>query len=179
MIKRKYRLWVVFLVLMVATFLASSMALASDLRIAVNQEKPVIRGAVAGQTIDLRGSTNISKTNPKINISLKNTNVIPVLRMFADKAGINIILHPSVTGKVNLDLVNIPLNDAFRMVLQVTDLTYTQDGNTIIVSSSDFARTSGISKQSINTIPINYVDVQKRINEFRSKSEEVLQKMVE
>lgn len=78
--------------------------------------------------------------------------------MFADKAGINIILHPSVKGYVNLDLVNVPLNDAFRMVLQVTDLTYSQDGNTIIVSSSEFARTSGISKQSINTVPVNYVD---------------------
>lgn len=158
MIKRNYRLWGIILVLAIATVLTTSFAFASDLRLAVEQNKPVLRGNPTGQSIDLRGSTNISKKNPKITLSLKNTDVQPVLRMFADKAGINIILHPSVKGYVNLDLVNVPLNDAFRMVLQVTDLTYSQDGNTIIVSSSEFARTSGISKQSINTVPVNYVD---------------------
>ncbi len=158
MIKRNYRLWGIILVLAIATVLTTSFAFASDLRLAVEQNKPVLRGNPTGQSIDLRGSTNISKKNPKITLSLKNTDVQPVLRMFADKAGINIILHPSVKGYVNLDLVNVPLNDAFRMVLQVTDLTYSQDGNTIIVSSSEFARTSGISKQSICTVPVNYVD---------------------
>lgn len=157
MIRKNYRLSGIILVLAIAAILIKSQALASDLRVAVGQNKPVLRGNPS-QTIDLRGATNISRSNPKITLSLKNTDVQPVLRMFADKAGINIILHPSVKGYVNLDLVNVPLNDAFRMVLQVTDLTYTQDGNTIIVSSSEFARTSGISKQSINTVPINYVD---------------------
>ena len=158
MINKNYRLWGIILVVALTTILTSSLALASDTRIAMEQERPVLRGGSLGQTIDLRGATNISKKNPKITLSLKNTDVQPVLRMFADKAGLNIILHPSVKGYVNLDLVNIPLNDAFRMVLQVTDLTYTQDGNTIIVSSSEFARTSGISKQTINTIPVNHVD---------------------
>lgn len=158
MIKRNYRLLGIILVLAILTVLTTSFAFASDLRLAVAQNKPVLRGNPTTQSIDLRGSTNISRKNPKITVSLKNTDVKPVLRMFADKAGVNIILHPSVKGYVNLDLVNVPLNDAFRMVLQVTDLTYSQDGNTIIVSSSEFARTSGISKQSINTVPVNYVD---------------------
>jgi len=156
--KRNYKLWGIILTLSILTVLTTSYAFANDVRISVAQNKPVIRGSSSGSTIDLRGSTNISRSNPKINLSLKNTDVKPVLRMFADKAGINLILHPSVKGYVNLDLVNVPLNDAFRMVLQVTDLTYTQDGNTIIVSASEFARTSGISKQSINTVPIKYVD---------------------
>ena len=154
--KHNYRLWGIILVLAIVTILTTSYAFAGDWRIAVNQQTPTLRGS--SDTIDLRGSTNISRKNPKINLSLKNTDVKPVLRMFADKAGVNLILHPSVKGFVNLDLVNVPLNDAFRMVLQVTDLTYTQDGNTIIVSASDFARTSGFSKQSITTIPVNYVD---------------------
>lgn len=158
MIKRHYNLWGIISFVAIVTALTTSFALASDLRVAMEQERPVLRGNPIGQTIDLRGATNISRKNPKINLSLKNTDVQPVLRMFADKAGVNIILHPSVKGYVNLDLVNVPLNDAFRMVLQVTDLTYSQDGNTIIVSSSEFARTSGISKQSINTVPVNYVD---------------------
>lgn len=158
--KHNYRMWKLISVILIMTALPFSYAFAADMRVAVAQNqmnKPVVRDS-SNAVIDLRGSTNISKKNPKITLSLKNTDVKPVLRMFADKAGINLILHPSVKGVVNLDLVNVPLNDAFRMVLQVTDLTYTQDGNTIIVSASNFARISGISKQSINTVPINYVD---------------------
>lgn len=155
--KRNYKLYGMILSLGIITILTASIAFAGDNRIAVAQQRPSVRGSNTG-SIDLRGSTNISRRNPKINLSLKNTDVKPVLRMFADKAGVNLILHPSVKGYVNLDLVNVPLNDAFRMVLQITDLTYTQDGNTIIVSSSEFARTSGISKQAINTVPVNYVD---------------------
>lgn len=158
--KINYRLWGIILFLAIITAITATAAFAADNRIAVaqSQKKPVLRGNTSGDIIDLRGSTNISRANPKINLSLKNTDVKPVLRMFADKAGVNLILHPSVKGYVNLDLVNVPLNDAFRMVLQITDLTYTQDGNTIIVTASEFARTSGISKQSINTVPVNYVD---------------------
>ncbi len=156
--KHNYKLFGIVLALAIITIITTSDAFAGDMRIAVAQKKPVIRGNYSGDIIDLRGSTNISRSNPKINLSLKNTDVKPVLRMFADKAGVNLILHPSVKGFVNLDLVNVPLNDAFRMVLQITDLTYSQDGNTIIVSSSEFARTAGISKQSINTVPVNYVD---------------------
>lgn len=155
--KKQYKLLGIIVVLLIVTIITTTYAFAGDLRIAVEQSKPILRGATSG-VIDLRGSTNISRSNPKITLSLKNTDVKPVLRMFADKAGVNLILHPSVKGYVNLDLVNVPLNDAFRMVLQITDLTYTQDGNTIIVSASDFARVSGISKQSITTVPVNYID---------------------
>lgn len=155
--KKQYKLLGIIAVFIIVTIITTANAYASDLRIAVEQSMPILRGTSNG-VIDLRGSTNISRSNPKITLSLKNTDVKPVLRMFADKAGINLILHPSVQGYVNIDLVNVPLNDAFRMVLQITDLTYTQDGNTIIVSASDFARVSGISKQSITTVPVNYID---------------------
>ena len=158
MTKRNYRLWGIILVLAVVSIITTSIALASDMRVAVAQNKPVLRGAPTTNIINLQGSTNITKSNPKITLSLKNTNVQPVLRMFADKAGLNIVFHNSATGNVTLDLVNVPLNDAFRMVLQVTNLTYYQDGKTLIISSQDFARSSGWSKQNLSTVPVNYVD---------------------
>ena len=104
----------------------------ADELLAVKNTKPVLRSTPASNSIQLRGSTNITKTNPKITLSLKDSDVQPVLRMFADKAGLNIIFHQSATGSVTLDLVNVPLNDAFRMVLQVTDLTYHMDGKTLV-----------------------------------------------
>jgi len=154
---KKISLSGVALLIFVFAIYAFSYANANEL-LAVNNTKPVLRSTPASNSIQLRGATNITKTNPKITLSLKDSDVQPVLRMFADKAGLNIIFHQSATGSVTLDLVNVPLNDAFRMVLQVTGLTYHMDGKTLVISSLDHAKESGWSKQEMYTVPVNYVD---------------------
>ena len=65
MTKRNYRLWGIILVLAVVSIITTSIALASDMRVAVAQSKPVLRGAPATNVINLQGSTNITKSNPK------------------------------------------------------------------------------------------------------------------
>ncbi|MCQ2789117.1 MAG: hypothetical protein MJ229_01940 [bacterium] len=138
----------------------------------------------------------ISKKNPKITLSLRDSDVKQVLRLLADKAGLNIIFHNSVdesdtdsktnsnapapqqsfswnsqpkqqpiakeeetpTRKVTLDLVNVPLNDAFRMIIQVSGLTYYKDGNTLIISSAKASSSLNLSKQEVSSIPVKYAD---------------------
>ena len=161
MIKFNYKLCGICIVLAIIAIMTKSFALAAnDFLAYVNPSnvKPVLRNNTASSQLNLYGDTRITKSNAKVTLSLKNSDVQPVLRMFADKAGLNIVFHESAKGKVTLDLVNVPLNDAFRMVLQITNLTYYLDGRTIIVSSSDFARSTGWSKQTMTTIPVNYVD---------------------
>lgn len=122
--------------------------------------KPVLRGATAKTptSLKLEGDILISKGNPKVNLSLRSSDVQQVLRMFADKAGLNIIFHDSVSGRVTLDLVNVPLNDAFRMVMQVTNLTYYIDHNTMVVTSAAAAQTLNLAKQEMVAIPVKYMD---------------------
>ena len=162
MTKRNYRLWGVIFSLAILAVVTKSYAFTNDLRLAVAnapaQNKPIIRGNTSSDSIKLQGSTSISKTNPKITLSLKNSDVQSVLRMFADKAGLNIVFHESAKGNVTLDLVNVPLNDAFRMVLQISHLTYYLDGKTLIVSSESEANKSAWSKQELVSVPVNYVD---------------------
>lgn len=76
--------------------------------------------------------------------------------MFADKAGMNIVFHDSVSGNVTLDLVDVPLNRAFEMVMEINDLNYVVDDRTIIVAK---AGTSGFNfaKQDMTLIPVKYV----------------------
>ena len=76
--------------------------------------------------------------------------------MFADKAGMNIVFHSSVFGSVTLDLVDVPLNDAFNMVMEINDLNYVVDNKTIIVAK---AGTSGFNfaKQDMTLIPVKYI----------------------
>lgn len=120
--------------------------------------KPALRTGSKPSELKLEGALSISKTNQKISLSLRDSDVKQVLRMFADKAGLNIIFHDSVTGKVTLDLVNLPLNEAFKLVLQVTNLTYFVDNNTMVVTSAAAAQTLNLAKQEMMTIPVKYVN---------------------
>ena len=119
--------------------------------------KPALRKPSQSASLKLEGDISISKGNPKISLSLRDSDVKQVLRMFADKAGLNIIFHNSVSGNVTLDLVNVPLNDAFKMVLQVADLTYYIDDNTMVVASATAAQTLNLAKQELMIIPVKYV----------------------
>ena len=105
------------------------------------------------QSVKLDGDITISKVNPKINMSLRDSDVRQVLRMLADKAGLNIMFHDSVEGNVTLDLVNMPLNEAFKLVLQLSGLNYFLDNNTLIITK-DGGKGSNFSKQEISVIPI-------------------------
>ncbi|MDD3436107.1 MAG: hypothetical protein PHC64_03035 [Candidatus Gastranaerophilales bacterium] len=135
-------------------------------------DKPVLRDSAQPYALKLEGDISISKKNPKITLSLRNSDVQQVLRMFADKAGLNIIFHSSVpggsstpaagaasgSGGVTMDLVNVPLNDAFKMVLQVSGLTYFIENNTIVVASETAAKSLNLAKQELMIIPVKYVD---------------------
>lgn len=151
--------------------------------------KPALRGSGQSSSLKLEGDISLTKGNPKISLSLRDSDVTQVLRMFADKAGLNIIFHDSVTGgtsgatssnssgttpatsststaststsgapKITMDLVNVPLNDAFKMVLQVANLTYYIDHNTMVVASATAAQTLNLAKQEMMIIPVKYVD---------------------
>lgn len=188
------------------------MALCATLAPQINAgvQKPVLRQEVKSSALKLEGDIAISKKNPKVSLSLRDSDVKQVLRMFADKAGLNIIFHSSVDGstvsstgsgsnsnsgtnsnsfgassvpgnltpissptassgstnnttgssspKITMDLVNVPLNDAFRMVLQVSGLTYYIDNNTIVIASAAAAQSLNLAKQELMIIPVKYVD---------------------
>ena len=119
-------------------------------------ERPVLREG-SGSTMTLKGDVKVTDKNTPINLSLRDSDVKQVLRMFADQAGLNIIFYPSVNGKVTLDLVGVPLNDAFNMVLETAGLTYAKEGHTLLVASSDDKKFTAI-KQEMNLIPVKYVD---------------------
>ena len=113
------------------------------------------------QSTVLSGDVRLTNRNDKITLSLRDSDVKQVLRMFADKAGMNIVFHSSVSGKVTLDLVNMPINDAFNLVLQVAGLNYYTQNNTLIVLAKDNADNATFSKQEMMVFPVKYVSAGK------------------
>ncbi len=125
---------------------------------AVNQ-KPVLRDSKPSQ-MTLEGDIQFTKTNPNITLSLRDSDVQQVLRMFADQAGLNIIFHSSVDSnkKITLDLVNVPINNAFKMILQVSDLTYYIENKTMIIASANEAKNLSYNKHTMTTLPVKNLD---------------------
>ena len=109
----------------------------------------------------LSGDVKLTQNNDKITLSLRDSDVKQVLRMFADKVGMNVVFHSSVSGKVTLDLVNMPINDAFDLVLQVAGLNYYTQNNTLIIVAKSSADNATFSKQEMMVFPVKYVSAAK------------------
>ena len=109
----------------------------------------------------LSGDVKLTNKNDKITLSLRDSDVKQVLRMFADKVGMNVVFHSSVSGKVTLDLVDMPINEAFDLVLQVANLNYYTQNNTLIIVAKDNAANATFSKQEMMIFPVKYVSAAK------------------
>lgn len=112
----------------------------------------------SGKKINLNGSINLRNGNQLITVSLRDSDVKQVLRMFADKAGLNVVFHSSVEGQITLDLVGVTLNNAMDMISQMAELSYVVENGTLLVMKNEAAKTLKVSKQNINIIPIKYVN---------------------
>ena len=125
-----------------------------------DMEQPAVRTEVTTPNkIKLEGDVRFDKAAyEKINLSLRNTDVQQVLRMFADKAGSNIVFHESAKGTVTLDLVDVTLEDAFKMVMKMTNLTYVIKDKTMMVVSTGSAETLNLTKDNVSILPVKYAD---------------------
>ncbi len=125
---------------------------------------PLTCSAQSYSDMTLSGNVKLTSRNGNITLSLRDSDVKQVLRMFADKAGMNIVFHDSVSGKVTLDLVNMPINDAFALVLQIANLNYYVQNNTLIVLSKNSPDNAAFSKQEMMVFPVRYVSAAKIAN---------------
>lgn len=147
----------------------------------LNLNSPEARNTTTKVKLD--AGVSITESPNKITLSLRDSDVRQVLRMFADKAGINVVFHSSVDGKVTLDLSNVTLNDAFLLVMKSCELTYVKDGKNLIVSTIEASKELGAGKQSLTVIPIKYVEAPSvakflNANVFTSKMSGISNKQV-
>ncbi len=146
----------------IALALTFSIATIAQAQIQASITKPVLRTEYKSSgNISLDGSVELNNGNKKISVSLRDSDLKQALRMIADKAGLNIIFHSSVSGNITLDLVNVTLNDAFKMIMQASDLSFFIDKGTLIVMTKDASLKSDIGKQNMMTIQVKYADAAK------------------
>ena len=145
--------------MLTAFFVTNSMSasFAMDSYIGYNAGRPAIRSAGMGSSVSLKSGIHMLNGDTRVNLSLRDADVTQVLRMFADQAGMNIIFTPDVKGTVTLDLVDIPLEQAFNLVITTSKLYYDIQDSALIISTSDNA-VSLSDRNQVTVIPVRYAN---------------------
>jgi len=123
-------------------------------------------------------------------LKFKDTEIATVLKAIEKKASqegqkITIVTTPEVFGLVTVDLENVDWKTAFKVILKMNDLGYTQDGNILTVSTlakiqedqkkEDDAlfSTGGMKIEAFKLKHVEAVDVAKMVQPFLSKDGKV------
>jgi len=97
-------------------------------------------GAVEVKTSPLPGSTVFITNHPEkryvgkpITLSLKDADLVEVLRSFAQLGDFNLVIQPGVQGKVTAELHDVPWDQALEAILKINNLGMEISGNLVRV----------------------------------------------
>jgi MSHA type pilus biogenesis protein MshL len=72
-------------------------------------------------------------------LELKDMDMMDVLRLIANKSGLNIVAGANVRGKVTIYLKNVDVYDALRIILEANGLAYAEESGIIkVMTNKDF-----------------------------------------
>lgn len=145
--------------LLTAFFVTNSVSasFAMDGYMGYNAGRPAIRSAGMGTSVSLKSGIRMLNGDTRVNLSLRDADVTQVLRMFADQAGMNIIFTPDVKGTVTLDLVDIPLEQAFNLVISTSKLYYDIQDSALVISTTENA-VSLSDRNQVTVLPVRYAN---------------------
>lgn len=142
-----------------AVLLAGSLALPGLQMAAMAQALDPGNRSVQGQ-ISISRAVSISPSVEKVSLNLRDASVRDVLNMLAAQGKFNLILDESVEGTLTIDIKDIPINKALEYIFTVGELSYTKDGNTVIVAAQDAANKSNLNAKTFKAIPVQYKNAQ-------------------
>lgn len=80
-------------------------------------------------TVFIAEPTKRTYRGEPITLSLKDADLVGVLRSFAKMADVNMIIDPKVQGSVTVELKNVPWDQALEAILKINNLGMEVDGN--------------------------------------------------
>jgi len=115
---------------------------AQDASVPTPDSKTIVAGGVP---LSFKEKTisggQVKYSGEPISLSLKDADVKDVLRVFHDLSKMNIVVHPAVSGKVTVDLENVPWDQAMDIILKNNNLDYVYENSVIWVApSSEISR---------------------------------------
>jgi type IV pilus assembly protein PilQ len=69
-----------------------------------------------------------------ISLDFQNADIVPIFRFIGDVAGLNVVVHPNVKGRITLKLMNVPWDQALDIILQTFNLGKSIEGNVMTIA---------------------------------------------
>ncbi len=77
-------------------------------------------------------------------LEIRDMDINDVLKLLADKSGLNIISGKTVQGRVTIYLKNVDVRDALTVILKANDLAYIQTGGLVqVITSAEYEQMFG------------------------------------
>ncbi len=102
---------------------------------------PMMASAASGMTANDRGfparivaTEDLEYTGEKISLHLKDADIKDVLRTFANLTTLNIVVDPTVSGSVTVELHDVPWDQALDLILRINGLGWTLENNVLYVA---------------------------------------------
>lgn len=92
-----------------------------------------------------------------ISLDAEDANLPAVLKILAEKGGLNIVTGPGVTaGRITIHIKDVPVEQAVNLVVRAAGLAYERIGNSILVADTESLKAeTGLSSY---TLTLNYAD---------------------
>ncbi len=84
-----------------------------------------------------------------MDLSLQDADVKDVLRSFAQLSGLNVVVQPGVSGRVTVELVQVPWDQALEQILKINNLGYELDGNIMRIAPISTLRAEAEEQQRL------------------------------
>ncbi len=107
-----------------------------------------------------------------VSLNLREADVVTVLHVLAEEAGLNLVVGDDVRGKVDVHLVNVPWDQALEEILRSRDLVKRQVGNVLHVFT-----TEGL-KRELDRRELLRLEERREL-EARQKAREIMSRMRE
>lgn len=93
-------------------------------------------------------------TGEPITLRLQDADIRDVLNVFSKVTGIDIVLAPSVEGKVSVDLRNVPWDQALDLILRINGLAWVrEDGRLRVVPLDVLSRSKRVRTDATINLP--------------------------
>ncbi len=90
--------------------------------------EPAIRAPKSGEEKEYKGQL--------ISIHFQEADILDVLQVISEVSGLNLVVHPNVSGQVTVHLTNVPWDQALDIVLKMNNLSVEIDGNILRVANA-------------------------------------------
>ena len=96
----------------------------------------------------------------KITLDIKGMDILDVLKLISKTSGLNIVASKDVRGPVTLFLKDVPVSEAFEVVISANGLAYERSGNIInVMTEREYQLMYGTrfnEKTETKIVPLKY-----------------------